>query len=116
MGIESKERSKKEGSQSLEGVGQPTSSVSFIEPTANTHSGSADAGPGAPIKPSPARLPIRAKVTQLTRGVKSAKTSLCATVVVSAILLVTVLILRELGSLALHYVPTEEVDALADLE
>ena len=101
----------------LEGVGQPTSSVSFIEPTADAHSGSAHAGPGAPIKPPPARLPIRARVTaRLTRGVKSAKTSLCATAVVSAILLVAILILRELGWLALHYVPTEEVDALADLE
>ena len=102
----------------LEGVGQqPTSSVSFIEPSALTHSGSADTGTGsrAPIKPSPARLSIRARVTaQLTRGVKSAKTSLCATVVVSAILLVTVLILRELGWLALHYVPTEDVDALLE--
>ena len=100
----------------IEGVGQqPTSSVSFIEPSALTHSGSADAGSRAPIKPSPARLPIRARVTaQLTRGVKSAKTSLCATVVVSAILLVTVLILRELGWLALHYVPTEEADALLE--
>ena len=102
--------------QLLEGVGQqPTSSVSFIEPSALTHSGSADAGSRAPIKPSPARLPIRARVTaQLTRGVKSAKTSLCATLVVSAILLVAVLILRELGWLALHYVPTEDVDALLE--
>ena len=100
----------------VEGVGQqPTSSVSFIEPSALTHSGSADTGSRAPIKPSPARLPIRARVTaQLTRGVKSAKTSLCATLVVSAILLVAVLILRELGWLALHYVPTEDVDALLE--
>ena len=51
---------------------------------------------------------------QLTRGVKSAKTSLCATLVVSAILLVAVLILRELGWLALHYVPTEDVDAILE--
>ena len=78
-------------------------------------SGSEDAG----IKPTPTRPSLTSRATALcTKGADNLKRSLCATLLCSILILIAIIILRELGWLALHYVPkdTDNTDDYDDLE
>ena len=79
---------------------------------ADPQDGSGGSGQDAAIKPvSPRPATLRARLTALcTRGAKYVRHSLCATAVVSVILLACILVLRELGWLALHHIPVEELE------